>query len=1011
MFNNFERGSEWRKWDLHLHTPLTRLSNGFLVPEGQEIWDKFSDEIENSDVDVFGITDYYSVENYFTFVEHHRNKYPDSVKQFFPNIEFRLEVSVNLNAEEVNLHIIFDNKVEKTKIESFLRKLKTNIVRSGVAVTCYELSTPSDYETAGIDYKTISVALKEVFGNDVCYLILAASNNTGLRPDNNSPRKLNISDQIDKICDAFFGGQQNVDYYLNVKRYEEDEIAKAKPVISGCDAHSFDDLDNWLGKRFEKNINDEIVIEKDVTWIKADPTFEGLKQLLVDPSDRVFIGRVPRQKENVEMNSSKFIDRISVNNRNSGSNTSWFDNNIVLNPGLVSIIGNKGSGKSALADIVALLGKSHTGHENNSFLNADKFWKVSSARDYTASIVWRDNTISKCNTLVDTINKDTEVEKVKYLPQKYVETICNDVGVSNDFQKEIDKVVFGFVPDTDNHGMNNLEDLIAYQTKSIDTDLSNQRQEIKKIIGEYLVLDKKSRKEYLSNLTNKLKEKKTELLSLKEPIIVEEPSENIDQEKQEKIDALALRVKKLTEKIDSIEILLKDVNKSITDFNNLVGNIETLGRDSVRLKEELDEFSKVSKVSNVEFDDLFEFKKNTTLINSVKDKLQEKQNAFKYNLNKISQTDDLKEEENFVINREKVRNDLKIIRDTLGVQQKAYQEFLKRKENWTKSQNLITGKRNDNSLETINSIESEIEYVETELSEDKIAKYAVLIEASILLYKAIFSKKSFYEKLYKPLNDFISNEQEKLELDDSTLSFDVGVTLDKALFASRFLDLINRTSKGSFRGTENSRVVIKEILGRFVLDTHEKLDSFLNEIMENLTVDKSESGEPRIVSEQLVSGENKEFELYELVFGLEYLDVKYKILFNEKDLNNNELSPGEKGAILLIFYLLIEKENTPLIIDQPEENLDNESVVDLLVPCIKEAKKRRQVIIVTHNPNLAVVCDSEQIIYCKMDKQKNEIRYSSGSIENPYFNKKIIDVLEGKMPAFRKRDEKYFANN
>lgn len=94
--------------------------------------------------------------------------------------------------------------------------------------------------------------------------------------------------------------------------------------------------------------------------------------------------------------------------------------------------------------------------------------------------------------------------------------------------------------------------------------------------------------------------------------------------------------------------------------------------------------------------------------------------------------------------------------------------------------------------------------------------------------------------------------------------------------------------------------------------------------------------------------------------------------------------------------------------DQPEENLDNQSVYELLVKYIKKAKKRRQIIIVTHNPNLAVVCDAEQIIYAKIDKtNKNAVSYKSGSIENPEINKKIVDVLEGTMPAFSNREAKY----
>jgi hypothetical protein len=153
-----------------------------------------------------------------------------------------------------------------------LSKLNTNISRNGAVVSCKDLLTQNDFVSAGIDYKTLRKVLSEVFGDDNCYLVVAASNNAGLRPDNNSPRKLNITDEIDKICDCFFGGQQNTDYYLGINRYENGEIAKKKPVISGCDAHSFDELEKWLGKRYVKIAEGRQVPEKDITWIKAETT-------------------------------------------------------------------------------------------------------------------------------------------------------------------------------------------------------------------------------------------------------------------------------------------------------------------------------------------------------------------------------------------------------------------------------------------------------------------------------------------------------------------------------------------------------------------------------------------------------------------------------------------------------------------------------------------------------------------------------------------------------------------
>ena len=86
----------------------------------------------------------------------------------------------------------------------------------------------------------------------------------------------------------------------------------------------------------------------------------------------------------------------------------------------------------------------------------------------------------------------------------------------------------------------------------------------------------------------------------------------------------------------------------------------------------------------------------------------------------------------------------------------------------------------------------------------------------------------------------------------------------------------------------------------------------------------------------------------------------------------------------------------------------NETVVSLLVPVLDEAKKKRQIIMVTHNPNLAVVCDAEQIIYSSFDrKSSSKITYVPGSIENPVINVHVVNVLEGTKRAFNNRRNKY----
>ena len=194
-------------------------------------------------------------------------------------------------------------------------------------------------------------------------------------------------------------------------------------------------------------------------------------------------------------------------------------------------------------------------------------------------------------------------------------------------------------------------------------------------------------------------------------------------------------------------------------------------------------------------------------------------------------------------------------------------------------------------------------------------------------------------------------------------------------------------------------------------NTYEGLDAFIASIENNLNKDKRPEAkdETRRTVEQL-KREEEIINFYDFLYCLEYLEPEYNLQWFGKKLQ--QLSPGERGLVLLIFYLFIDTNDIPLVIDQPEENLDNESIYKVLVSCIKEAKKRRQIIIVTHNPNLAVVCDAEQIIYSEIDKRNgNRLTYTCGAIENPTINRKLIDVLEGTRPAFDNRDHKYYVES
>jgi ABC-type cobalamin/Fe3+-siderophores transport system ATPase subunit len=142
-----------------------------------------------------------------------------------------------------------------------------------------------------------------------------------------------------------------------------------------------------------------------------------------------------------------------------------------------------------------------------------------------------------------------------------------------------------------------------------------------------------------------------------------------------------------------------------------------------------------------------------------------------------------------------------------------------------------------------------------------------------------------------------------------------------------------------------------------------------------------------------------------------------------------EMSPGKKALVLLKLLISLAESNCPILIDQPEDDLDNRSIYYELVEFIKKKKKERQIILVTHNANIVLGCDAEEVIIANQEGKNAEnylkrFEYRSGSIENNekiyesgrikkgILNEKgiqeqICEILEGGPDAFKIREQKY----
>jgi ABC-type lipoprotein export system ATPase subunit len=142
----------------------------------------------------------------------------------------------------------------------------------------------------------------------------------------------------------------------------------------------------------------------------------------------------------------------------------------------------------------------------------------------------------------------------------------------------------------------------------------------------------------------------------------------------------------------------------------------------------------------------------------------------------------------------------------------------------------------------------------------------------------------------------------------------------------------------------------------------------------------------------------------ELFMPEDEIIVKYKPEGSAVYKSLSTASAGQKTAAILTF--LLSFGDIPLLLDQPEDDLDNRLVYDLVVKGLKKAKEKRQILVVTHNANIPVNGDAEYIL--SMDSTTTDIKVlHSGTVENSAIKKEICDVMEGSEKAFQLRSERY----
>lgn len=176
---------------------------------------------------------------------------------------------------------------------------------------------------------------------------------------------------------------------------------------------------------------------------------------------------------------------------------------------MVAIIGNKGSGKSALTDILSLCGNSHRYIKKDfSFLTQDRFLKYGLAKNFKAKLIW-ENDENIVKNLGDGIDENAP-ERVQYLPQKYFEKLTNDLE-HYEFEETLKDIVFYHLPNAQKLNKKSFTELINFKEENVNKKIKNKLEEIQILNKKLIELDKKKHPDYKKQLDSNLNLKKKEL--------------------------------------------------------------------------------------------------------------------------------------------------------------------------------------------------------------------------------------------------------------------------------------------------------------------------------------------------------------------------------------------------------------------------------------------------------------------------------------------------------------------
>ena len=977
-----QRGSLWHRWDPHIHTPGTALNNQYAGPDP---WGAFLSAIEASDppIRALGITDYFGIERYEQVIEHHRQGRLSDVGLIFPNVELRLGIET-AKASAVNIHLLFSphdaDHVERIKrfllefefpyLGEAYRCQRSDLIRLGRAhkpqLTDDDVARSEGANQFKVNFDQLKQAWSKNDWIKKNALIAMAGGErdgtSGLRDPTASfaAQRKNVEGMAHIV---FSANPKQIRFWLGKETVSVDELESqyngCKPCLHGSDAHSatkvgLPDVDRRC-------------------WIKGDLTFESLRQTCIEPEERVFIGVEPPRGAL----AGHTIDAVSV------TNAPWLSQGSVeLNAGLVAVVGARGSGKTALADLIAAGALALSPHLNDkSFILRAK----PHLGDSRAELLWKSGEKSG-NGLAQTDMEDLlDNPHVQYLSQQFVDQLCSAEGLDDALVKEIERVIFNAHPLDDRFGADSFGELLDARLEGSRQKRGRQQETLGK--ASAALTEERVKKAGLKALEKDRDDKKRAIDKDKadrKSLVAKGNEERATRHEQVSlaVDAKRQQVEQAKRRHQSLLHLQNDV----LDFRNrqvpaMLAELK-VEREEAGLSNADWAAFKVDYVGSVDS----MLTERIKQVNLVVSRLQGPARTDPTVLQNLDPTTalippdaNLAEQTLSMLERELDR-----LRTLVGVDAQNAKRFTALSDKITKAEAALT-----KVLQQIERIQGADERIRT-LVDTRRAAYAGIFEAIVEEEQELVS-------LYAPIKERIDQAAGSL----SKLSFSVRRVVDLEQWAEAGEALLDLRKNGPFKGHgELLRSARDGLLPAWATgDAAQAAAALLEFVKLNETALRThmrEGSDLRAWSRSIS----------DWLYSTGHITVGYGLQYDSVEIE--QLSPGTRGIVLLLLYLAIDADDDrPLIIDQPEENLDPQSIFQELVHRFRDARKRRQIIIVTHNANLVVNTDADQVIVATCGPhrpgQLPVITYESGGLENPRIRQHVCDILEGGERAFKER--------